>query len=243
MVVLSILMATAFYVLVILAASMTMPWQRLLSLELPAAAAFEAAFDSSFLGDVVLTAAFLGLVTTWHPVFISASRVLFSLSRSRIIHPAFGRVHHRHGSPANAVVFIAMVGVVGVFLGRSAILPIVGISAACLAFAFFLTCVGVFRLRRTRPELVRPYRVPGGVPTALLATVVALFVLVLALYQPFVEAGRRIPTEWVVLVVWGILGVFLWVLARGVRASVTETQRRRLIVGSLGRSPVGDAAA
>lgn len=225
--------AGAFYCLVILAASMAYPWRALLALQLPAAGAFESAFASPLLGKLVLLAAFLGIVTTWNTVFISGSRVLFALGRARMIPWVFGRVHERFGSPAPAVLFVGVLGIVGTLLGRRAIVPIVNLAGGCLAVAFFLTCVGLIRLRRTHPDRPRPYRAPGGAVTAAVAASGAAFMLALSLYQPYAAARGRVPLEWVIFAVWGLLGVASWMLGAGRRGEVSEVERRRLILGGV----------
>jgi len=100
-IILSLGLATAFYCLIILASSMTTPWQGLLTMDLPAARAFEVGLRSTLLAKVVLLAALLGLIATWNAVFFAAARVLFALGRARIIHPSFGKIHPAYGSPAN----------------------------------------------------------------------------------------------------------------------------------------------
>ena len=55
---------------------------------------------------------------------------------------------------------------------------------------------------------------------------------VLALYQPYLDAGRRFPMEWIILSFLGVLGVLFWVVARKHRNKVTEEERRRLMLGS-----------
>jgi len=113
--------ALIFYLLVILSASMSTPWQELITLELPAAGAFKAAFRSPFVAKTVLFAALCGIITTWNTVFISSSRVIFALGRARIIPPIFGRIHPVFGAPSIAVIFVGVIAFFGVFLGRSMI--------------------------------------------------------------------------------------------------------------------------
>ncbi len=230
MILLAIGIAALFYSLVILACSMTMPWEKLLALELPAAGAFEAAFGSTALAKAVLGAALLGLVTTWNTVFISASRVLFALGRARIISAALARVHPDFGSPTRAVLLVGGVASGGLFLGRSAIIPIINVAGTCLAFAFFLTCLGVIKMRRTRPNQPRPYRVPGGTATACVAAAGALFMVCFSLYQPYLNARGTFPLEWILLLGWAIVGALFWALAHKIRDTVSESERRELIL-------------
>ncbi len=228
MIMVSILVAAAFYVFVIIACSMIMPWQELVRLPMPAAEGFRRALGSELLAQVVLAAAVLGLVTTWNSVFIFASRVLFTLGRARLLAPAFGRVDRRHGSPTAAVLFVGVVSAAAVALGRGALLPIVNVAGVCLAAAALLICIGVVRYRRVAPDVVRPYRVPGGSLTAGLAAIVCVLMVVWALVEPALTGG--VPLEWIVLGGWSVLGAILWVAAGRTRTVIDETERLGLIV-------------
>ncbi|MEJ7812284.1 MAG: APC family permease [Gemmatimonadaceae bacterium] len=232
MIVLSIVAAAVFYCLVILSASMVVPWRRLVTAELPVAGAFETAFGSPVLAKLVLVAALLGILTVWNGVAIAASRVLYALGRASIISPAFGRVHPRYGSPATAVVVSGIISGVGVLLGRAAIGPVVNVASTCFALGYLLVCAGLLRLRRTRPDLDRPYRVPGGAVTIPAAALTAAGMVVLSLHGPLAGAARGIPLEWWVLVAWVVLGAAFWVVTRALRGRVSEAERRALIAGA-----------
>ncbi|MGB7294891.1 MAG: APC family permease [Candidatus Aminicenantales bacterium] len=225
--------ATIFYLLVILAASIVVPWQSLLSHELPAAGAFEAALKSPFLAKMVLVAGLMGIVTTWNSVFIAASRIIFALGRARIIPSGLGKVHSRLGTPFISIFFVGGVACLGIFMGRSAILPIVNVAGGCFAFAFTFTCLGVLKLRRTKPELRRPYRAPGGMVVPVIGFLVSIFMVIMTLYQPYASSKGSIPMEWIIIIVWAALGILFWVSARKIRIQVSERERRKLILGSL----------
>jgi len=116
----SIAAAALFYCLLILSASMAVPWRVLLDRELPAAAAFEVAFHSRFAANMVLATALLGLLGTWNAVFIAASHILFCLGRAQIIHPIFASLHPvLHRTPTTAIAFVAVFGGLGILLGRT----------------------------------------------------------------------------------------------------------------------------
>ena len=223
--------AMIFYLLVILSASMSTPWQRLLDFDLPAAGAFEAAFKSQLLAKAVLFAALCGIITTWNTVFISASRVIFALGRGRIIPPIFGKVHPKSGAPSNSVLLVGVLAFLGIFWGRNAIVPIINVGASCFALAFLLTCLGVIKLRRTRPDLHRPYRIPGGIVTAAIGFLIALFMFILSLYQPYTNSKGSFPLEWAVILGWTAIGALFWISARKIRNQVSESERRKLILG------------
>jgi len=235
MILISIAVASVFYVLVIIACSMVMPWPELVRLPMPAAGGFRGAFQSDLLARTVLAAAVLGLLTTWNTVFLFATRVLFTLGQARLLTPAFARVHPGHGSPSTAVLFVGAVSAAAVFVGRGALMPIVNVAGVCLAGAAFLVCAGVVRFRRSDPAAERPYRVPGGNATAMLGAAVCLAMIGWALVEPALSGG--VPLEWLVLGAWSLFGAALWLTAGPTRRSISEPERHRLIAGNLAKDP------
>jgi APA family basic amino acid/polyamine antiporter len=229
----AIAFALLFYCLLILSSSMAAPWTWLVHHELPAAAALQAAFGSSFFSRLVLIAAVLGILTTWNAVFVVGTRLLFALGRARMISPGVGVVHPRYGSPAWAVLLVGSLGSLGVFLGRNAIVPLANLGATCFTMAFIVSCWAVVKLRKQRPEMRRPYRVPGGKATALAATIVSVLLFLFSFYEQYQRSKGPVPLEWALFFGWGAIGASFWLLARPVRSSVTEAERRRLVLGTL----------
>ena len=237
MILFSIVAAVLFYCLIILACSMILPWRTLVTLDLPAARGFEVALGSSLLTKTVLVVALLGNITVWNSSVIAGSRILFALGRAHIVGGVFGRLHPRHRSPAIAIGFLSLASCIGIMLGRRAIVPVVNVASCCFAMSYLLVCLSVLKLRRTRPELERPYRVPGGQLTAALAAVSSLLMVGLALYEPAIAAAGRVPMEWTVLIVWTLLGCVFWVAAQGLRRRISEPERRALILGAEAEVP------
>jgi amino acid transporter len=231
MMALAVGMAGVFYALVILSASMAMPWEKLLELEeLPAAAAFRATFESPLVADFVLAAALLGLLTSWNAIFIAASRLVFALSRARMIPSTFKTLHPAFQSPTNAVLFVGFIGAFGVPLGQGGLTPVLNVGVICWAIVFLLVTVGTLRMRVRRPDLERPFRVPGGKGVMGLGIVGAAFFVYLSVSDPYVSADG-FPMEWGLLLVWLALGGVFWWMASDVRGEVDEAERRRLIFG------------
>ena len=228
---LAITIGVLFKTTVILSASMTMPWNKLMEMDIPAAAAFESALGSVVLGKLVLLTALLGLLSTWNAILVSGSRILFALGRARLISPWLGVVHPVHGSPSNAILLTGVVGAIVTLLGRKAALPIVNSSSTCLALAYLLTCVAVVRLRRSHPDAARPFRVPGGMATIVVAIASAAFSLGLSIYQPWADAKGALPLEWVMLAGWVTIGSIAWVVGRKGRDAFIAADRRRVILG------------
>jgi amino acid transporter len=134
-----------------------------------------------------------------------------------------------------AIAFVGLISALGILLGRRAIGPVVNVASTCFAVSYVLVCVGVIRLRRTQPALERPYRVPGGIVTAVAAAAAAVGMTVLSLQGPMVAAGGRIPLEWWALAVWIVVGALVWAATGSTRRRVTEQERRALVAGDLSR--------
>lgn len=232
MIVLSIIVGIVFKTAVVLSASMTVPWQELMSMNIPAATAFEKALGSVVLGKVVLLTALLSLLSTWNAMMVCGSRMLFAMGRSRFIASWLGEVHPVFGSPGNGVLFTGGAATLVTLLGRNAILPIVNSSSTCLAIAYVLTCYGVVKLRRSRPDAPRPSRVPGGMPTIVLAIAGSVFALGLSLYQPWADAKGKVPLEPVMLAIWIALGGVAWFVGARARTAFSQVERRRIIMGA-----------
>ncbi len=230
-VVLSVLAAAVYYALAALSAGMAAPWPSIARQELPVAAAFRAAFGSELLARAVLVAGLFGIVTVGNACTIAATRLLFALSRARAITPVFQRLHAEYGSPVPAIAFVTGFGVLGNFLGRSGIAPIVNVGSVAAALGYLITALAVLRLRRTAPDRPRPYRMPlvrlvGGISAA-----GALFLLASSLRQHWIDAKGGVPIEWVVIVVWAAIGFALYRAAGPSRRALGESQLRRLVLG------------
>jgi APA family basic amino acid/polyamine antiporter len=167
-----------------------------LSTEAPLADAFRSV-GLPFVSGLISVGALAGLTSVVLILLLGQSRVLFAMSRDRLLPPALATVHPRYGTPyrislITGVVVAVLAGLVP--LGTLAELVNIG-----TLFAFVLVSIGVWILRRTRPDLPRSFRVPL-VP--LLPIVSALACLYLML---------NLPAEtWARFVIWMVIGVALY---------------------------------
>jgi amino acid transporter len=220
--------ATIFYLGVILAVALLEPWTVLTEQPLPTAAAFRMAFASPLLGDLVLVAGLVGLLTSWNGFFLAAARVLFGLGRARVIPAPFGQPHPRYGTPHRAVLLVGGVTALAPLLGHRNLTYLVDVSSVCIAAAFLGVCLSMRALRRRAPEMPRPYRVRSGETVAVLGAAGAA-VIVAALAVPGSPVALAWPVEWAILGGWLLLGLVLWRAAAPRRAALSEEARARLI--------------
>lgn len=225
-----ILISLLFYCLVLLAVGMVMPRAQLLAFDFPVPEAFFVAFGSRLLGDIVLFAGLVGLLATWNALFYAVTRVLYALGHARIIHPFFGKLDAESGSPVNAVVFVSVIGVFGIFLGKGVLMPVVNVTSTLLAFMYLVVTFGVLRFRQTKSYLRRLYKVPGGLVVIGIAILMSFYIFVLSLYQQFANSGSRIPTEIYILVCMLVFAGVIWMLSRKYAAAIGQHERSALFL-------------
>ncbi|HLA91632.1 MAG TPA: amino acid permease [Gemmatimonadaceae bacterium] len=109
----------------------------------------------------ITVAAMLSIFGFVNVALLTNARVLFALGEDGAFLPHAGRVHPRFGSPHVALVMLGAWALVLLFATRGRIGTLLdGVVFADWIF-FGLAAASVFALRRTRPALARPYRVPG----------------------------------------------------------------------------------
>ena len=91
-------------------------------------------------------------------MLLGQSRVFYSMSRDGLLPKIFSDVHPRWRTPWRSnMVFMVFVGLFAAF----APIQIVGeMTSIGTLFAFVLVCIGIMVMRRTHPELPRPFRTP-----------------------------------------------------------------------------------
>ena len=108
-------------------------------------------------GAVIVFGAVFSTITALNAVVIASSRVAFSMGREGQLLPRIGQIHHRFGTPFFAILASAVVMLASVALPTQ--------SAGNMSSLFFLLSFvivngAVIRLRRERPDMRRPYKMP-----------------------------------------------------------------------------------
>ena len=198
--------AMLFYSLVVLAVAGLLPHSALATLEMPAADAFRIAFNSEGLASVVLLAGLMGLVTTWNAVFFAAVRVMTGMARFGLLPAGFGQREGVAGPNPRVIFLVLLVSILGAFLGRSGLLPIVSVSGACITFLFLIVCL-CSRVRRKRfADVVPPYLAPGGSSLLTAALLFTLVMICLSVGGLVWQGFKGQYLEILVLTIWLIIG-------------------------------------
>ncbi len=225
---LAVIAGVVFYALAITSVSMVMPWKELVNLEFPAADAMMTV--APVVGRIVLVGALCGLLTTFNAFFVASTRVLFGMGRARLIPEWFGEIDEKFKTPTNANIFVGGLTVIAPFIGTAILLPIVDVGSLCFMLAWLLVSASAVKMRKSKPDMPRPYKMPGGIATGYMAVVSAI-IFTMVLIIPGSPGALVWPLEWIVFGAWLILGVIFFSMAKEGRESISEEEREYLIFG------------
>ncbi len=137
--------------------------------------------------DAIFASVGLGLVilASLSALMATGPRVAFAMSRAGRLPAFFGTLTHREEAPAAAILSVAGASLAILWSGRFE--QIIFAAGVGLALSSLLTISAVFVLRKARPDLPRPFRVPGYpvVPAVYLAFTT------LALTFAFLDENQR----------------------------------------------------
>lgn len=121
-----------------------------------------------------------GLVASFHGLLLASGRATFEFGKIGNAPRILGRVHTRFQTPANALIFNTILGIIILCTGKTAEIIVISVFGALTLYIFSM--LAVLQLRRKSPELNRPFRVPFYPFTPIVALVLAIICLVALCY-------------------------------------------------------------
>jgi APA family basic amino acid/polyamine antiporter len=212
----TVTISTLLYVAVALVLTGLVPYDEL-NVSDPISRALEAAGPGvEWLDEAVDVAAVIGLFSTVLVTFYGQTRILMRMSADGMLPPGLGRVSARFRTPVTTTV---LCGIAGAVVAGLVPIDVLGelVSIGTL-LAFLLVCTGVLVLRRTHPDVERPFRVPRVELVAGLAIAGALALMAM------------LPlSTWIRLVVWLAIGltIFFTYARQRTAERFTELAERR----------------
>jgi amino acid transporter len=193
----AVLIAVLFYSSVIAIVAYLHPWQSLLGKSFSTAIAFEAAFGSRWIVQVIFVAAILSLLKVFNGNFLATSRLLFALGRKGFIHPKFGEVHSQNHTPGFSILAIGLATAATAFFGQALLVPITEVGSMASALGWLAACSAYCRMTSSNKHLF----------IAFLGVIVAGTLIAMKL-APGVP-GHFSLYEWLTLAGWCLLGLAL----------------------------------
>jgi APA family basic amino acid/polyamine antiporter len=165
---------------------------------------------------LVSAGAVAGITSVLLVMLMSQPRIFFAMSRDRLLPQGVSKVHPKFGTPYITTMITCVI--VALVAGLTEIQTVGEMTSIGTLFAFVVVCAAVLRLRQTRPDAKRPFRVPFGPVFPVLGIVSCLYLML------------SLPVlTWVRFLVWLDLGLIIyWFYGRthSPLADTGEAERR-----------------
>lgn len=147
---------------------------------------------------VIAVGALAGMTSVLIVTFLGQARIFLAMARDQLLpRSIFGAIHPRFRTPHRSTMLIG--GLTAVVAGFTPITKLEEMVNIGTLMAFSVVCIAVLVLRRTRPDVPRPFRCPAVGVVAPAGVVVNLAMM---LFLPF--------DTWIRLVVWLVLGLVIY---------------------------------
>lgn len=208
----SLLICTILYVGVAFVLTGLVPYSQLNHND-PLVAAITPYPQLLWLRVVVEIGALIGLASVVLVMIIGQPRIFMVMSADGLLPPLFQRIHPKFRTP-HLNTLLTGIGIASL----AAIFPldILGdLTSMGTLIAFVVVCAGVLILRRTQPQLPRPFRVPCVGPVCL-AGIASCFTLMVSMSVK----------NWLLMMIWSLLGFAIY-FCYGYRHSQLRLQAQR----------------
>jgi basic amino acid/polyamine antiporter, APA family len=193
----TVLISTVLYVGIGLVMTGIVPYDKL-NVSDPLSVAVRAeGSGAGWLDEALGVAAVVGLFSTVLVTFYGQTRILMRMSADGMLPPVFNRVSPRFKTPVFTTI---LCGIAGGTVAALVPIDVLGelVSIGTL-LAFTIVCAGVLVLRRTHPQIERPFRVPHVNLIAGLGLVSALALMAM------------LPIDtWIRLAIWLVIGLTIF---------------------------------
>ena len=208
---LSIVLAVAFYILVVLAVGHLLNENEITesmnTSGLVTADAMAKAFNNSSMAKILIIGGLCGIITSWNSFLIGGSRAIYSMSEGNMLPKAFSRLHNKYKTPITALLLIGVLSFVAPFFGRTMLVWVVDAANFSCCLAYCIVALSFLKLRKMMPDMDRPYRIKryksvGVVAVLMSGTMAAMYLI------PGTNCSL-VWQEWIIVGGWILLGIFL----------------------------------
>lgn len=143
--------------------------------------------NNSGLYHLLITIGLLGLVASFHGLILAAGRATFEFGRVGYFPKALESIHPKFKTPANALIFNMIIGIGALMTEKTA--EIITISVFGALTLYIISMISVLKLRKSEPQLERPFKVPIYPILPILALTIASISLIAMIYYNHLLGG------------------------------------------------------
>lgn len=154
--------------------------------------------------------AITGLSSVMLVLSYSQTRIFYTMARDGLLPKVFAKIHPKFRTPYMGTILLGIfIAISASFLPISLLGDLVSLGTAT---AFSIVCFSVIMLRITHPHLERPFRVPGGIVTAVFGILACGF-LAYQNFAPMLEhAANDNPLPLMLLGGYAAIGALIYAL-------------------------------
>jgi APA family basic amino acid/polyamine antiporter len=153
----SLIVCTVLYILYAIVLTGVVNYKDL-NVAAPLAVAVDRMKSVPWLGFLMKLGSLAGLTSVMLVMLLGQSRVFFSMSRDGLLPAMFSDLHDKFSTPWKSnVLLMIFVSLLGAF---TPIQQLGNLTSIGTLWAFVLVCIGIIIMRKSHPDLPRPFRTP-----------------------------------------------------------------------------------
>jgi APA family basic amino acid/polyamine antiporter len=210
----SLILCTVLYIAVSAVLTGMVPYNKI-NIDAPVSNAF-AQVGLTWAQFLISLGALTGITSVLLVLMLSQPRVMLAMARDRLIPPSFfGAIHEKFRTPWKSTILTGcFVALLGSFLPLRILAELVNIGTL---LAFVIVCAAVLIMRRTNPDLPRPFKAPLF-PFVPIAGIAICLLLMLSL-----------PSEnWYRLIIWLAIGFGIYFTYGKKHSALRERNHQRV---------------
>ncbi|GAC1448259.1 MAG: ethanolamine permease [Chitinophagaceae bacterium] len=128
--------------------------------------------NNNLLYHLLITVGLFGLIASFHGIILAAGRSSFEFGRVNCAPAFLGKIHPKFQTPSSALLANMTIGIIALLTGKTS--EIITISVFGALTLYMVSMIAFLRLRKTEPQLNRPFRVPMHPFFPLITLVIAI---------------------------------------------------------------------
>jgi len=114
--------------------------------------------SNNWLYHLLIMIGLFGLVASFHGIILAGGRASFEFGRVKYAPALLGKIHPRFRTPSNALLVNMVIGIIALLTGKTG--EIITISVFGALTLYIVSMIALLRLRKTEPDLERPFKTP-----------------------------------------------------------------------------------